>query len=103
LPGGGTVVGAGAGGTLGFLKGSAIGLVAGAVVGSIIEDALFLLDTPNICPLVFFSKPPKDRPEHTKGARPSTKDKHEKGRRRVKKMDRPGGEKGDERRPFRNK
>lgn len=38
--------------------------------------------------------------EHTSGARPSTKGKHQKGRKR-KKEDRPGGEKGDQRRPFR--
>jgi hypothetical protein len=35
--------------------------------------------------------------EHKKNARPSTREKHQKGKRR-KKKDRPGGEKGDERR-----
>jgi RHS repeat-associated protein len=40
--------------------------------------------------------------EHTKGARKSTKDKHDKGETR-KKKDRPGGEKGDARRPYRGK
>jgi hypothetical protein len=35
--------------------------------------------------------------EHTKGARPSTEEKHEKGKKR-KKRDKPGGEKGDARR-----
>jgi RHS repeat-associated protein len=40
-----------------------------------------------------------DESEHTKKARPSTKEKHEKGKRR-KGRDRRGGEKGDERRPY---
>ncbi|PCK33200.1 hypothetical protein CEX98_03110 [Pseudoalteromonas piscicida] len=40
--------------------------------------------------------------EHTKGKRPSTKGKHEKGRSRNKK-DKKGGEKGDERRPYKRK
>ncbi|MGA9146093.1 MAG: RHS repeat-associated core domain-containing protein [Candidatus Nanopelagicales bacterium] len=37
--------------------------------------------------------------EHTKGARPSTEQKHQKGQSR-KGRDRPGGEKGDKRRPY---
>jgi len=57
-----------------------------------------------VCPLIFSKDKDQDdkeeRPEHTKRARPSTKEKHEKGRAREKR-DRPGGEKGDERRPYR--
>jgi hypothetical protein len=41
-----------------------------------------------------------DDKEHTKNARPSTEEKHAKGRSRVGR-DRPGGEKGDSRRPYR--
>jgi hypothetical protein len=37
--------------------------------------------------------------EHTKGVRPSTRGKHQKGQAR-KKRDRKGGEKGDKRRPY---
>jgi hypothetical protein len=37
--------------------------------------------------------------EHTKGIRPSTRPRHQKGQRR-KQMDRKGGEKGDKRRPY---
>ena len=40
--------------------------------------------------------------EHSKNKRPSTQEKHERGQRR-KKIDRPGGEKGDERRPYRQR
>jgi len=37
--------------------------------------------------------------EHTKGARPSTREKHQRGQTR-KRKDRKGGEKGDKRRAF---
>jgi hypothetical protein len=40
--------------------------------------------------------------EHTSGIRPSTREKHQKGQKR-KKKDKPGGEKGDKRRPFKRK
>ncbi|MFZ0660100.1 MAG: hypothetical protein WAM05_15350 [Candidatus Binataceae bacterium] len=40
--------------------------------------------------------------EHTKNRRPSSQEKHEQGQKR-KKMDRPGGEKGDKRRPYRQR
>jgi RHS repeat-associated protein len=46
--------------------------------------------------------PDEPKTEHTKNQRPSTKGKHEKGQAR-KKIDTPGNEKGDSRRPYRNK
>ena len=45
-----------------------------------------------------FSKADDDDKEHKKNKRPSTKDKHEKGRSRTKRDK--GGEKGDDRRPY---
>ena len=66
-------------------------------------------DLSRIC-TTFFAKPTKnkegeddaEKPEHKKNARPSTKQKHEEGRSRAGR-DAPGGEKGDERRPYRQK
>ncbi|MGO9455141.1 MAG: RHS repeat-associated core domain-containing protein, partial [Candidatus Binataceae bacterium] len=45
---------------------------------------------------------PDDPNEHTKNKRPSSEPKHEKGQAR-KRMDRRGGEKGDDRRPYRQR
>lgn len=52
----------------------------------------------NYCPV----PQPLQYSEHTKGKRKSAKEKHQKGHAR-KKKDRPGGEKGDARRPYRGK
>ncbi len=65
-----------------------IGIIVGAIIGDKIADICKLADDEAI----------KQEGEHTKNARPSTEEKHQKGQARKKKDKR--GEKGDARRPY---
>ena len=102
-PGVGTVAGGAAGTTAGAIagavNGSAIGAAYGALVGGIAGDV--------ISNTMARSRDRDqvdrgDRKEHRKGKRPSTREKHEKGRGRARK-DCPGGEKKDADMPHRRK
>ncbi len=79
----GEVVAVPVGAVVGAVGGTFVGASVGSQWGSAAEEAL---------KGVLFA-------EHTKNARPSTEEKHEKGQRR-KKRDKKGGEKGDDRRKY---
>ncbi len=91
VPGVGTVVGGGGGTVIGGIGGAIGGGLTGAALGSAWEDWLTGL---NYCPVMLSSSTGDD--EHTKNARPSTQEKHERGR--ARRAQDQGGEKGDDNR-----